>query len=1556
MCLVLGAPTILLAQDAQNISVPPGPYKYPAHQVNASPDMMCNFAGTFSLQQFLGESNDTDLPQIFLCAGDSFLVRHNGDAILTGDPIPGTTPGVAYAYYACAPTVMGDNLQAISAIPGPGDPCILNVPPSANGLYITPSIPNGGDTWFFNSGGNISLFGLGQPVSIFFAPITLDEIMGTSGYESTIVGSPPGPCVNVNTNAAFEVIYLNPITQEGVSTSFGDDCLGKFTIRGGYPEYDNTAIYTITIALTSDPLVKAVIHTQQSQLFHLAPVIFSVPQAGNYTITVEDGKSCPASFTMDMSGCNPTDNVTLAFPDTIAPPSTTHFCVPLTVQNFDIVSSSFSINWDPAVLQYTGIENLNSVLDAFTGSTLNNANASLGQIGLIIYDLDVLGNVLSVPDNGSLFNVCFDIVGVLGQCSGLSITNNPTAVAFEDASGQSIALTSDTGSICIQFLPMDFQIAITDTTCLGTASMEVTATGGVAPYQYSVTVEEVGGPTYSGTIVGSGSTYTVANTIGNFNNLTNVYYVCVTDDNDVLPTICDTISVTIPTLGAQIDFVQLPTCNGADDGILNAVVFVGGVAVPSPGPNFTYLWTPSSVPDPTGPLQDGTVNGGVPSGNYTLIVTDTIRHCSSNPAQGFLGQPLPISEDLITLTQASCSGVSDGTINYLVEDGTPFPGGQYQYSWVDANNAPLGAPGQNNPIIINAVASGTYTVTITDANGCEFIDSVDITDQRVVTINQGVIQNVSCFGLSDGGATVTITESSPTGNAFQFTWSPPGGTQFNTNKSSAYSDLPIGSYFVTGQDAAGCKDTITVQITQPNELVMDTLSLLGPGCGAQNSGTITVIAQGGSGGPNYTYNWDNAGVGPTQNMLGIGIYRVTVTDVNGCKDSLEFTLFPPAPPAFTIDSVSVTCGNDGTLSVSAPTAVLYNWTAVPTAGSISDTTEITGLQGGMYAVTVTDAFSCTAVDTITLQGVTPLSFADTSFVLPLCFGDNDGIIGVTVQDGQIPYTGYNWSPGPQPNTPTIFALTAGIYDLTVTDNAGCTLTGSFTLAEPPQVVNTLSGIADVSCFGICDGTAQLVTNYATTPATTGNFIYIWSDGLSTSDMRTDLCAGTHIVTSADNNGCGDTDTITILSPPQVTATTTASPASCFGLTDGSATVLGAGGNGAPFTYLWSDPNSTTTPNVNNLAAGEYVVTVTDVDGCTSVIDSVFVTEPGELVLSTDPQQTSDPTCAGATDGFLVVTVAGGNIGQFDFEWSDDMGVIGNTPYELDSLPAGFYSVVVTDAQGCTSSLVDMVLMDPPSLTGSYEDPAALLCNGDVSILRIDTIVGGAGGPYQFSLDYGALLDIDFPVSLSGGEHYITYYDVRGCFYTDTIQVTEPAPIAVSFNPALVEIELGDTTYQLKPLITGAAVDSFIWTPAEFLHYGDTLTPYVYTFESQTYTLVVFDDKGCSGSGTVVVNVDPNRNVYVPNVFMPGVGRLDDHFNVYVGRGIEIVNYMRVYDRWGELMYAREKFLPNNDSAADGWDGKYNGDYVNPAVFVYIIEVKFLDGRVLLYRGDVTVVR
>jgi len=107
----------------------------------------------------------------------------------------------------------------------------------------------------------------------------------------------------------------------------------------------------------------------------------------------------------------------------------------------------------------------------------------------------------------------------------------------------------------------------------------------------------------------------------------------------------------------------------------------------------------------------------------------------------------------------------------------------------------------------------------------------------------------------------------------------------------------------------------------------------------------------------------------------------------------------------------------------------------------------------------------------------------------------------------------------------------------------------------------------------------------------------------------------------------------------------------------------------------------------------------------------------------------------------------------------------------------------------------------------------------------------------------------------------------------------------------------------------------------------------------------------------MVVVDPNRNVYIPNVFIPAnASGLNDHFNINVGLGVETVNYLRIYDRWGALLYQREKFIPNNDNLSEGWDGRFNGDFVSPGVFVYLAEVKFLDGRVLLYRGDVTVVR
>jgi hypothetical protein len=1546
-CLFTCAPALLRAQVPHEIQyLPFDPNKVQHSSTNA--EMPCGNAGTVTFGQFIGSSNDVAPAPIFLCFGDSLLVQHNGDADLNGDPNPATPPGIAYGFYTCAPTAQGPTLQDVigSAFPPPNpDPCLLNNPPSATGMYQTQAVANGGATWFFNSGALQTTFAFGQPISIFFAPITVD-ILATNGYE-TIPLSAPGPCVAVSTAAAFEVVYLNEITATGISNNFGNDCLGRFTVRGGYPQYDGNAVYTINIFLESDPSVKAIVHTSASNLFHLSSVPFSVPVAGQYRVIIEDGKSCPASFLIDMNVCNPTDNLTLTFPDTIVAPGGT-VCIPVTVQNFSILSGSFSIEWNESVLQYNGLQNVNSVIDTVFGpANLNEQQVANGLLGLQIFN-NLNPTTINIPNDSVLFEICFTAIGQLGDCSGLGVTNNPTGVALEDEMGQNLALTVDTGQVCIAFLPLEFTFAVIDTNCLGQANLVITPSGGVEPYQIIVN-ENPGpmpGPNYLGTVLTSGGSFTVMN-VGNTNNTPDTYVICVQDNNGNGATQCTTIVVNIPRLGAQLNFAQSPLCNGDSTGIINAVVLQGGVIVPSPGTNYTYAWSPANLT-----VQGSQVQNNVPAGVYTVTVTDTNTGCSE-VASGSLGQPAPISSQMVTTVPAACSGVCDGTITYEAEGGVPLAGNTYQYAWTNiTTNTPAGS-GTGNPIVLSGICEGDYEITITDANGCTQVDNVTLGSLRELSVTTNSVQNVICNGADDGAIAITVTETMMTNNTYTFVWSPAGFTQVDLSPSSTYSDLPAGSYSVVATDNLGCSVTYDTIILEPALLVLDTFGMIvNPGCVQVNSGTISVIPSGGAGNPTlFGYTWSNMGTGSTQNMLPPGPYSVTVTDQNGCQDSLQFVLPLPAPPSFTATIVHEKCGGDGSLTVNAPTAVVTVWSDIN--GVLIDSAATIGsLFGGDYIVRILDGGGCLAVDTLTVNSVVPMTFSDTTLLSPTCFGFNNGQIAIGIQDGQPPYVQYEWDPmQPSPEGPVIFNLIGGTYTVTVTDNVGCTLVGTFLLTEPPAIVNTFDLTVDgsVSCFGIvpCDGEATPLTQYTTGP---GDFDYLWSDG-GTDSMRVDLCAGFNFVTITDMNNCFVVDTIEITTPPQITADPiTTTQTLCFGDSTGTACVTAVGGNGGPYTFEWN--TMATTNCINGVPAGNFTLTITDVNGCTNSINNIVIGQPAEMDLMTT---STDPTCFGGMNGQTAVDVMGG-VPNYNYDWEDATGDNVGDEANAEMLAAGTYTVFVTDANGCTAS-ANATIVDPPAVMGDYEPLAALTCNGDETTLNILSITGGSGGPYKFSVDFGAVLDPNFPVTIGGGQHFITYIDGKDCAITDSLFVAEPSPITVTFDPDVIEIELGATA-DLEPIITGAAViGSFSWTNPESLLNPDTLNATSFTFTNITYTLTVMDTFGCSGSGSVLVNVDPNRNVYIPNAFIPAnADGLNSHFNVNTGLGVELVNFMRVYDRWGELMYERERFLPNNDNFSDGWDGRYNGDFVNPGVFVYLVEVKFLDGRVLLYRGDVTVIR
>jgi hypothetical protein len=260
--------TRLHAQVPENISVPPlskSAQKKSKHP--EKPDKVCtNFAGTFTLGQFNGHSNSHKLDTIYLCYGDSIAIKHNGDQDLSGDPVPGTPGGIGWATYKGPPTKNGPDYQTILTDPNLETSC-------ASGICIANG-PLNGDILFINNGFAQAQYNATQPVQLWYAPITLDRLdfsvlpAESPYYEPAQVGFPPGPCVHVNTSVAFSIVYLNAIKETGINTNFGNDCLGKFRVQGGYPQFDPNAVYDIKIELTTDHSVKAIIHTAKTQLLN----------------------------------------------------------------------------------------------------------------------------------------------------------------------------------------------------------------------------------------------------------------------------------------------------------------------------------------------------------------------------------------------------------------------------------------------------------------------------------------------------------------------------------------------------------------------------------------------------------------------------------------------------------------------------------------------------------------------------------------------------------------------------------------------------------------------------------------------------------------------------------------------------------------------------------------------------------------------------------------------------------------------------------------------------------------------------------------------------------------------------------------------------------------------------------------------------------------------------------------------------------------------------------------------------------------------------------------
>ncbi len=582
----------------------------------------------------------------------------------------------------------------------------------------------------------------------------------------------------------------------------------------------------------------------------------------------------------------------------------------------------------------------------------------------------------------------------------------------------------------------------------------------------------------------------------------------------------------------------------------------------------------------------------------------------------------------LTGNNPSCNGASTGSINSSVTGGGASP----VYAW--SNGATTAH--------LNNVAAGSYTLTVTNNNGCTAQASHVLTNPAGMVVT-GAVNNCTCSNSQNGSISVSVTGGVGTKT---YSWS-------NSATGSSISGLAPGNYTVTVTDANDCIKTQTFTITAPQPIVING-TVNSPTCSGQ-SGSITVSATGGTG--NKTFTWSNGATGSSISNLTAGTYTVTATDANDCTASHTFTV--SAPSAMTINGVlsNPACagGSNGVISVSvtgANGAVSYVWENGVTGNTLSN------LSAGTYSVTATDAGGCSITQSFTITSPQPVS-PNLTYVDITCSG-TFGSAQVNPSGGMGNYQ-ILWSNGQTTNS--IQNLTAGEYSVTVKDVFNCSSQESFTISEVDGLMVTIQ-TNDISCTGANDGSLTAMAEGGS-----GSYSYLWNNN-QTSDQISALGVGTYSVIVTDENGCQGMAQAQITQPTPLSIDAEILDVSCHGGSNGAIYASAQGGT-APYQYAWN--NNQITSSITDLVASNYTLLITDARGC-EVQSILTVDEPD--ILTANILVIQGESCAG-NDAEVELIAEGGN-GGYSVYWSNN--VSGAT---LSGVAAGEYNVTVIDMEGCT---------------------------------------------------------------------------------------------------------------------------------------------------------------------------------------------------------------------------------------------------------------------------------
>ncbi len=795
-------------------------------------------------------------------------------------------------------------------------------------------------------------------------------------------------------------------------------------------------------------------------------------------------------------------------------------------------------------------------------------------------------------------------------------------------------------------------------------------------------------------------------------------------------------------------------------------------------------------------------------------------------------------------------------------------------------------------------SAGNFKLTVTDPNGCTGVSDISIGTYSPP--NPQVTGDI--FFCEGEQANIGIME-----NYSSYKWS-------DNNLNQIRPVTISGRYSVTVTDNNGCTGEAFFDV---EERANPRPEIQGDDAFCMGGNTVLTLTQSYS-----SYSWSGSGSGSSDRFVTTmsGNYIVEVTDINGCQGSSNFivTVYPNPLPQ--ISGSATYCIGLNTI-LDAGNYVNYNW--VGPGGFVENTRTVSINSPGIYSITVTDINGCTGVSSINVIEESELSI-NIDNPGRYCQG---GVAQLSVLGN---YSSYLWSTGA---TTQEIEVTSGTFTVTVTDNAGCTGSQTAIVREDPNPVPVISG---PSTF--CKGrNAQLDA---------GQWIsYEWSNGLGIGQTAAVNATGTYRVTVTDVNGCSGSASFSIRELDRLEPKINGSPFFCA---KESTTLTVESGYQR---YTWLDNGSTNPQRIFNIP-GTFTIEVEDTQGCTGT---------GQVSVIEHPLPVADA----GEDKYLICerkeTIIGGigsSTGLVSYQWRslNDGTLVGTPTSTIIVNKIGLYELVVRfTVTGCTQFDTTRVSQDANIIQDVIFDIKDPSCHNDIDgSIRVDSIIGGTQ-PYTVYVE-GKEVFSGTAGPLAPGTYIVMVKDDNGCTWQKSITIQNPPPVSVDAGPDLV-LEWGDLL-EVSPTsnISSQEIFRVQWTSGGTVICDPCLENILRDEPTSDgmYTVLLESDRGCLALDSMRVTIRRTRRVFIPSAFTPDRDGINDRFTIYGGKDVINIKKLEVYDRWGNQMFLGEDFPPNNQQF--GWEGNFRDMPMDPAIFIYSVDVEFDDGEVFQWQGEFTLLR